>query len=164
MSNATTMSGIASKLQHDREKAQGIGTNSHAVKYLGQDYEALRRDCLESGRLFQDDTFEAEVSSLGFNELGPSSYKVRGVTWKRPTVGNLCCIFCFLLIVCWEGCHPLSAMVFKWIPVVLREERQSVEELWSALSIFIICYSLLHRFISWLLTFAVLGFIFISRS
>lgn len=100
MSNATTMSGIASKLQHDREKAQGIGTNSHAVKYLGQDYEALRRDCLESGRLFQDDTFEAEVSSLGFNELGPSSYKVRGVTWKRPTVGNLCRIFCFLLILC----------------------------------------------------------------
>ncbi|XP_076141584.1 calpain-2 catalytic subunit-like [Alosa pseudoharengus] len=79
------MSGIASKLQHDREKAQGIGSNSHAVKYLGQDYEVLRRQCLESGRLFKDDTFEAGVSSLGFKELGPSSYKVRGVTWKRPT-------------------------------------------------------------------------------
>lgn len=82
------MSGIASKLQHDRERAQGIGTNSQAVKYLNQDYEALRRNCLESGRLFEDDTFEAEVSSLGFNELGPSSYKVRGVTWTRPT--DLC--------------------------------------------------------------------------
>ncbi|KAG5266917.1 hypothetical protein AALO_G00237750 [Alosa alosa] len=79
------MSGIASKLQHDREKAQGIGSNSHAVKYLGQDYEVLRRQCLESGRLFKDDTFEAGVSSLGFKELGPSSFKVRGVTWKRPT-------------------------------------------------------------------------------
>lgn len=93
MSNATTMSGIASKLQHDREKAQGIGANSQAVKYLGQDYEALRRQCLESGRLFEDDTFEAAVSSLGFNELGPSSYKVRGVTWERPTVGQLSNVF-----------------------------------------------------------------------
>ncbi|KAL2083283.1 hypothetical protein ACEWY4_021056 [Coilia grayii] len=79
------MSGIASKLQHDREKAQGIGTNSQAVKYLNQDYEALRRNCLESGRLFEDETFEAEPSSLGFKELGAGSSKARGVTWKRPT-------------------------------------------------------------------------------
>ncbi|XP_062376431.1 calpain-2 catalytic subunit-like [Sardina pilchardus] len=85
MSSASTMSGIASKLQHDREKAQGIGSNSHAVKYLGQDYDVLRKQCLESERLFEDDTFEAEVSSLGFKDLGPGSYKVRGVTWKRPT-------------------------------------------------------------------------------
>ena len=83
------MAGIASKLQHDREKAQGIGTNSQAVKYLGQDYEALRGNCLESGRLFEDDTFEAEVSSLGFKDLGRNSSKVRGVTWERPTVGQL---------------------------------------------------------------------------
>ncbi|XP_042560428.1 calpain-2 catalytic subunit-like [Clupea harengus] len=81
----TAMAGIASKLQHDREKAQGIGTNSQAVKYLGQDYEALRGNCLESGRLFEDDTFEAEVSSLGFKDLGRNSSKVRGVTWERPT-------------------------------------------------------------------------------
>ncbi|XP_063047489.1 calpain-2 catalytic subunit-like [Engraulis encrasicolus] len=85
MITATTMSGVASKLQHDREKAQGIGTNAHAVKYLNQDYEALRRHCLETGRLFEDETFEAEASSLGFNELGPGSYKIRGVTWQRPT-------------------------------------------------------------------------------
>lgn len=83
------MSGVASKLQHDREKAQGIGTNAHAVKYLNQDYEALRRHCLETGRLFEDETFEAEASSLGFNELGPGSYKIRGVTWQRPTVGQV---------------------------------------------------------------------------
>uniref|UniRef100_UPI0037E96D2B calpain-2 catalytic subunit-like n=1 Tax=Semicossyphus pulcher TaxID=241346 RepID=UPI0037E96D2B len=78
------MSGIVAKLQHNREKAQGIGTNSHAVKYLNQDYESLRRDCLERGRLFEDDCFEALPSSLGFKELGPNSYKVRGITWKRP--------------------------------------------------------------------------------
>lgn len=79
------MSGIAAKLQHNRDKAHGIGTNCHAVKYLNQDYERLRKDCLDRGRLFEDDCFEAESSSLGFKELGPNSYKVRGITWKRPT-------------------------------------------------------------------------------
>ncbi|KAM6997971.1 calpain-2 catalytic subunit-like [Tautogolabrus adspersus] len=79
------MSGIAAKLKHNRDKAQGIGTNSHAVKYLNQDYESLRRDCLDRGRLFEDDYFGAEPSSLGFKDLGPNSYKVRGITWKRPT-------------------------------------------------------------------------------
>uniref|UniRef100_A0A3Q2CK41 Calpain-2 catalytic subunit n=1 Tax=Cyprinodon variegatus TaxID=28743 RepID=A0A3Q2CK41_CYPVA len=79
------MSGIAATLQHQRNQAQGIGTNSHAVKYLNQDYEVLKQRCLETGQLFQDDTFPALVSSLGFNELGPKSYKVRGVSWKRPT-------------------------------------------------------------------------------
>ncbi|XP_069022975.1 calpain-2 catalytic subunit-like [Embiotoca jacksoni] len=78
------MSGIAATLQHRREKDQGVGSNSQAVKYLNQDYEALRQHCFETGRLFQDDTFPAEASSLGFNELGPSSYKVRGVRWERP--------------------------------------------------------------------------------
>uniref|UniRef100_A0A3Q3E9E1 Calpain-2 catalytic subunit n=1 Tax=Labrus bergylta TaxID=56723 RepID=A0A3Q3E9E1_9LABR len=78
------MSGIAARLKHNRDKAQGIGTNSHAVKYLNQDYESLRRDCLERGRLFEDDCFDAEPSSLGFKDLGPNSYKVRGIKWKRP--------------------------------------------------------------------------------
>uniref|UniRef100_A0A8C4GDR4 Calpain-2 catalytic subunit n=1 Tax=Dicentrarchus labrax TaxID=13489 RepID=A0A8C4GDR4_DICLA len=78
------MSGIAAKLQHNREKAQGIGSNSHAVKYLNQDYESLRASCLDRGQLFEDDCFEPLPSSLGFNELGPNSHKVRGITWKRP--------------------------------------------------------------------------------
>lgn len=82
------MSGIATTLQHLREKDRGIGTNSQAVKYLNQDYEVLRQRCFETGRLFQDDTFPAVTSSLGFNELGPSSYKTRGVSWQRPTVSD----------------------------------------------------------------------------
>uniref|UniRef100_A0A3Q3ACW2 Calpain-2 catalytic subunit n=1 Tax=Kryptolebias marmoratus TaxID=37003 RepID=A0A3Q3ACW2_KRYMA len=79
------MSGIATTLRHLRDKERGIGTNSQAVRYLNQDYEVLLQRCLESGRLFQDDTFPAEPASLGFNELGPNSYKVRGVSWQRPT-------------------------------------------------------------------------------
>uniref|UniRef100_A0A8C7LFS9 Calpain 2 n=1 Tax=Oncorhynchus kisutch TaxID=8019 RepID=A0A8C7LFS9_ONCKI len=78
------MAGIASKLQHDREKAQGIGSNARAVKYLGQDFEALRASCLERGQLFQDDLFEAIPASLGFKDLGPNSSKVRGIKWMRP--------------------------------------------------------------------------------
>uniref|UniRef100_A0A7N6AEJ6 Calpain-2 catalytic subunit n=1 Tax=Anabas testudineus TaxID=64144 RepID=A0A7N6AEJ6_ANATE len=79
------MSGIAATLQHRREKNQGVGSNSQAVKYLNQDYEVLRQRCFESGQLFQDETFPALPSSLGFKELGSASYKTRGVTWKRPT-------------------------------------------------------------------------------
>ncbi|KAF7657388.1 hypothetical protein LDENG_00028110 [Lucifuga dentata] len=86
------MSAMASKLQHQRERAQGIGSNSRAVKYLNQDFETLRRNCLERGQLFEDDCFEALTSSLGFKELGQNSYKVRGIKWLRPKVGD-----CWLL-------------------------------------------------------------------
>ncbi|XP_062410168.1 calpain-2 catalytic subunit-like [Sardina pilchardus] len=79
------MSGIASKLQRNRTRAEGLGSNSQAVPYLDQDYEALKRQCLESGTLFEDDKFGATVSSLGYDELGPDSYKLEGVEWKRPT-------------------------------------------------------------------------------
>ncbi|XP_068183429.1 calpain-2 catalytic subunit-like [Antennarius striatus] len=78
------MSGIAQRLQHNRDKSHGIGTNSHAVRYLNQDYESLKESCLKRRRLFEDESFEALVSSLGYKELGPNSHKVRGITWKRP--------------------------------------------------------------------------------
>ncbi|KAI1897019.1 hypothetical protein AGOR_G00100890 [Albula goreensis] len=82
------MSGIASTLAKKRAIAAGFGTNANAVKYLNQDFEALRSQCLSRGGLFSDPTFPAAPESLGFNELGPSSYKTRGVQWKRP--GELC--------------------------------------------------------------------------
>uniref|UniRef100_A0A4W6DNN4 Calpain 2, (m/II) large subunit b n=1 Tax=Lates calcarifer TaxID=8187 RepID=A0A4W6DNN4_LATCA len=68
-----------------RAVAAGFGTNANAVPYLNQDFATLRAQCRSSGRLFTDPTFPAAPESLGFNELGRSSYKVRGVTWKRPT-------------------------------------------------------------------------------
>ncbi|XP_056615147.1 calpain 2, (m/II) large subunit, like [Triplophysa dalaica] len=78
------MSGIAATLQQNRARAAGIGTNAQAAKFLNQDYEALKRECLGCGRLFEDDTYEANPSALGFNELGPNSSKVRGLKWLRP--------------------------------------------------------------------------------
>uniref|UniRef100_A0A8C8JUU7 Calpain catalytic domain-containing protein n=1 Tax=Oncorhynchus tshawytscha TaxID=74940 RepID=A0A8C8JUU7_ONCTS len=71
-----------------RALAAGFGTNANAVKYLNQDFEALRAQCLNRGGLFSDPTFPAAPESLGFNELGPGSYKTRAVQWKRP--GELC--------------------------------------------------------------------------
>uniref|UniRef100_A0A3B4ZRD2 Calpain-2 catalytic subunit-like n=1 Tax=Stegastes partitus TaxID=144197 RepID=A0A3B4ZRD2_9TELE len=79
------MSGVASTLAKKRALAAGFGTNSNAVRYLNQDFAALRAQCRSAGKLFCDPTFPAAPEALGFNELGRSSYKVRGVTWKRPT-------------------------------------------------------------------------------
>ncbi|XP_041034615.1 calpain-2 catalytic subunit-like [Carcharodon carcharias] len=78
------MSGMAARIKKLREQAAGIGSYGQPVKFLNQDYEALRQQCLETGSLFCDESFPACPSSLGFNELGPASYKTRDVEWKRP--------------------------------------------------------------------------------
>uniref|UniRef100_A0AAR2LIG1 Calpain catalytic domain-containing protein n=1 Tax=Pygocentrus nattereri TaxID=42514 RepID=A0AAR2LIG1_PYGNA len=82
------MSGVALTLAKKRARAAGFGTNANANKYLNQDYEALRSQCLSSGQLFCDPAFPASPEALGFKELGANSYKTRGVQWKRP--GELC--------------------------------------------------------------------------
>jgi len=105
------MSGIAAKLQQNRARAAGFGTNAQAFKFLNQDYEALKRVCLESGRLFQDDMFEANTSALGFKELGPNSSKVRGVEWMRPKVGVIQTFYSYLIFFFNE---PFVAM-FQYI-------------------------------------------------
>uniref|UniRef100_A0A8C0ID79 Calpain-1 catalytic subunit n=1 Tax=Bubo bubo TaxID=30461 RepID=A0A8C0ID79_BUBBB len=77
--------GMAARLQRDRLKAEGLGQHHNAIKYLNQDYEALKQECIESGTLFRDPQFPAGPSALGFKELGPHSSKTRGVEWKRPS-------------------------------------------------------------------------------
>ncbi|XP_027024384.2 calpain-2 catalytic subunit-like [Tachysurus fulvidraco] len=57
-------------------------------KYLDQDYEVLRSQCLREKKLFCDPHFPAAPESLGCNELGPNADKTKGVEWKRP--GDLC--------------------------------------------------------------------------
>ncbi|XP_056228684.1 calpain 2, (m/II) large subunit b [Seriola aureovittata] len=79
------MSGVASTLAKKRAMAAGFGTNANAMRYLNQDFASLRAQCRSAGKLFCDPTFPAAPEALGFNELGRSSYKTRGVTWKRPT-------------------------------------------------------------------------------
>ncbi|XP_060687347.1 calpain-2 catalytic subunit-like [Hemiscyllium ocellatum] len=82
------MSGMASRIQKLRGQAGGIGSHVQPVKFLNQDFEALRQQCLETGTLYCDESFPACPSALGYNELGPGSYKTRDVEWKRPT--DLC--------------------------------------------------------------------------
>ncbi|XP_062033682.1 calpain-12 [Lepus europaeus] len=52
--------------------------------FRGQDYEAIRAACLESGVLFRDPHFPAGPDALGYDLLGPDSEKAKGVEWKRP--------------------------------------------------------------------------------
>lgn len=82
------MAGVAARLARDREAAEGLGSHENAVRYLNQDFQTLRAQCLEEGVLFQDPAFPAGPSSLGFKELGPYSSKTRGIVWTRPPVGR----------------------------------------------------------------------------
>ncbi|KAM8747511.1 calpain-1 catalytic subunit [Acanthopagrus schlegelii] len=77
--------GMAAKLRSQWDRDDGLGQNHNAVKYLGQDFESLKAQCLRSGKLFEDSLFPCAASSLGFNELGPRSAKTYGVHWMRPT-------------------------------------------------------------------------------
>lgn len=81
--------GMAYRLRNQWDRDKGLGQNHNAVKFLGQDYEGLRSQSLQSGRLFEDNLFPCSASSLGFNELGPRSSKTYGVSWKRPPVRNI---------------------------------------------------------------------------
>nr|XP_005326569.2 calpain-8 [Ictidomys tridecemlineatus] len=79
------MAALAAGMSKQRAVAEGLGSNQNAVKYLGQDFESLRQQCLESGVLFKDPEFPACPSALGYKDLGPSSPQTRGIIWKRPT-------------------------------------------------------------------------------
>ncbi|KAF1388649.1 hypothetical protein PFLUV_G00092490 [Perca fluviatilis] len=78
------MTSTADRLARQQDRERGIGTDKKAVKFSQQDYETLRKQCLKSGRLFEDNCFPAEPTSLGYKELGPCSSKTKGVVWKRP--------------------------------------------------------------------------------
>nr|XP_055072890.1 calpain-1 catalytic subunit-like [Misgurnus anguillicaudatus]XP_055072891.1 calpain-1 catalytic subunit-like [Misgurnus anguillicaudatus] len=76
--------GVSSRIQKERLLAEGMGTNEKALKFLNQDYDELKRECVESGKMFEDPCFPAIAQSLGFKELAPNSSKTRGVKWMRP--------------------------------------------------------------------------------
>lgn len=80
--------GVSAQVQKQRAKELGLGRHDNAIKYLGQDFEQLRAQCLQNGTLFRDDAFPPIAQSLGFKELGPNSSKTYGIRWKRPTVSG----------------------------------------------------------------------------
>ncbi|XP_065115848.1 calpain-2 catalytic subunit-like [Paramisgurnus dabryanus] len=78
------MSNIAEVLAKRQDREDGVGTNKKPIQFNQQDYESLKRECLEKNTLFCDPTFPAGSESLGYNELGPNSSKAQAVEWKRP--------------------------------------------------------------------------------
>ena len=107
--------GVALRLRSDRDRNDGLGRNDKALKFLGQDFETLRAQCLQSKRLFEDDYFPAKHSSLGFKELGPSSAKAQGVRWLRPTVRDR-----MLLCDTLEGSGFLLFLMSLFKHIILR--------------------------------------------
>uniref|UniRef100_A0A8D0KYY2 Calpain 8 n=1 Tax=Strix occidentalis caurina TaxID=311401 RepID=A0A8D0KYY2_STROC len=79
------MSRVAARLCQERAATDGLGSNRNAIKYLKQDYEVLKQQCLQAGTLFKDEEFPACPSALGYQDLGPYSFKTQGIVWKRPT-------------------------------------------------------------------------------
>ncbi|XP_078062087.1 calpain-2 catalytic subunit-like [Mustelus asterias] len=78
------MSGMSLNILRSRQRQNGIGSNNLAKRFLNQDFQSLREHCLQTGSLFQDSSFPASPSSLGFKELAPNCYKTRDIVWKRP--------------------------------------------------------------------------------
>lgn len=54
-----------------------------AIPYEGQSFSALRRQCQQTGRLFEDPLFPAADQSLFYQ-----TNRIGRVTWKRPQVGR----------------------------------------------------------------------------
>lgn len=76
------------RLIRERERRDGEGSLNKPLRFNGQDFNALRQECLQRKTLFEDESFPATVESLGFKELGHKSNKVKNIVWKRPKVGG----------------------------------------------------------------------------
>lgn len=85
------MAALAAGVSRRRAAAEGLGSNQKAMKYLDQDFETLRQQCLDSGVLFKDPEFPACPSALGYKDLGPGSPETQGIVWRRPTVRRWAC-------------------------------------------------------------------------
>ncbi|RXM98091.1 Calpain-2 catalytic subunit [Acipenser ruthenus] len=74
------------RLIRERERKDGEGSLVKPIRFVGQDFSALKEECLRKKTVFEDDYFQATVESLGYKELGPKSTKVKNILWKRPKV------------------------------------------------------------------------------
>ncbi|XP_029900929.1 calpain-3 isoform X2 [Myripristis murdjan] len=72
------------RLIRERERRDGEGSLNKPLRFSGQDFNTLKHECLQKKCLFEDDTFQATVESLGYKELGHKSNKVKNIVWKRP--------------------------------------------------------------------------------
>uniref|UniRef100_A0A8C4PWK8 Calpain catalytic domain-containing protein n=1 Tax=Eptatretus burgeri TaxID=7764 RepID=A0A8C4PWK8_EPTBU len=77
--------GMSQRLEREQARKNGVGSFENATPFRDQVFAQLQDECLQQGVLFEDNVFPATLNSLGYNELGPGSPKVRGVRWKRPS-------------------------------------------------------------------------------
>lgn len=61
------------------------GSPSNPIKFKGQDYAELKESFLSEGRKFEDETFPANLDSLGkLEDITPE--QLSEVEWLRPQV------------------------------------------------------------------------------
>ncbi|OXB59832.1 hypothetical protein ASZ78_014480 [Callipepla squamata] len=73
----------ALRIEQGMQMAGTSGSLQNLRKFNDQDFEHLRSLCLSQGLLFEDDTFPADVSSIGPNLLPKD--ELRQIVWKRPS-------------------------------------------------------------------------------
>lgn len=56
------------------------------IKFKGQDFKTLQDHCLRRGLLFEDETFPAEISSIGPSLL--QGKNLSRLQWVRPKVSE----------------------------------------------------------------------------
>nr|XP_046266467.1 calpain-2 catalytic subunit-like isoform X2 [Scatophagus argus] len=71
------------KMVHTLYEEGGEGSPSNPVKFKGQDYTQLKKSLLSKGKKFEDETFPANLDSLGKLEDFTSD-QLSEVEWLRP--------------------------------------------------------------------------------
>uniref|UniRef100_A0A8B9TSZ4 Calpain 13 n=2 Tax=Anas platyrhynchos TaxID=8839 RepID=A0A8B9TSZ4_ANAPL len=81
----STMLNPSSALRSEEgwQTAGTTGSLQNLKRFNNQDFSHLRALCLSQGRLFEDDTFPAHISSIGASLLPED--QLQQIEWRRPT-------------------------------------------------------------------------------
>lgn len=74
------------KHQRKHKELAGVVLRRMVIPYEGQSFSMLRRQCQQTGRLFEDPLFSAADQSLFYQ-----NNRIGRVTWKRPKVSKNTC-------------------------------------------------------------------------
>ncbi|KAM4694187.1 calpain-13-like [Discoglossus pictus] len=74
--------GVYQRVAQGQQSQKKIGTVQNPQKFKDQDFDRIRESCFNKRLLFEDETFPANVTSIGTQLL--SREKLAKITWKRP--------------------------------------------------------------------------------